>query len=64
MMEILKHGSHLELLEPEWLRGEVVEALRATGRLYDYTSSSICLSDIIVVQTFAYKSEAINEAIT
>lgn len=22
MMEILKHGSHVEVLEPEWLRGK------------------------------------------
>jgi predicted DNA-binding transcriptional regulator YafY len=25
MMEILKHGSHVEVLEPEWIRSKVAE---------------------------------------
>ncbi|CAH2032190.1 protein of unknown function [Trichlorobacter ammonificans] len=25
MMEILKHGSHVEVLEPEWLREKVTQ---------------------------------------
>ncbi|NJD37167.1 MAG: WYL domain-containing protein [Geobacter sp.] len=28
MMEILKHGSHVEVLGPEWMRGKVVHDLR------------------------------------
>ena len=28
MMEILKHGSHVEVLEPEWLREKVVKEMR------------------------------------
>jgi predicted DNA-binding transcriptional regulator YafY len=33
MMEILKHGSHVEVLEPGWLRGKVIKELtNATGR--------------------------------
>ncbi len=27
MMEILKHGSHVDVLEPEWLRGKVAEEI-------------------------------------
>ena len=34
MMEILKHGSHLEVLEPEWLRGKVTEELKAAANRY------------------------------
>jgi len=28
MMEILKHGSHVEVLEPEWLREKVVNEMK------------------------------------
>jgi predicted DNA-binding transcriptional regulator YafY len=34
MMEILKHGSHVEVLEPEWLRENVVEELKAAVNRY------------------------------
>ncbi len=34
MMEILKHGSHVEVLEPEWLREKVVGELGAATRNY------------------------------
>ena len=27
-MEILKHGSHVEVLEPEWLREKVIEEMK------------------------------------
>ena len=27
-MEILKHGSHVEVLEPEWLREKVVKEMK------------------------------------
>ena len=33
-MEILKHGSQVEVLEPEWLREKVVGELRAAVRKY------------------------------
>lgn len=28
MMEILKHGSHVEVLEPKWLREKVVKEMK------------------------------------
>ncbi|MDK9716863.1 MAG: WYL domain-containing protein [Trichlorobacter sp.] len=34
MMEILKHGSHVEVLEPEWLREKVIGELTAACRMY------------------------------
>lgn len=34
MMEILKHGSHVELLDPVWLRGEVAKELKAASLMY------------------------------
>ena len=34
MMEILKHGSHVEVLEPEWLREKVVAELKAAVSRY------------------------------
>ena len=34
MMEILKHGSHVEVLEPDWLRGRVAEELVAASARY------------------------------
>ena len=34
MMEILKHGSHVEVLEPEWLRGKVAQELEAARTVY------------------------------
>jgi len=34
MMEILKHGSHVEVLEPEWIRERVSEELFAAANRY------------------------------
>ena len=34
MMEILKHGSHVEVLEPGWLREKVVEEMRGAVKNY------------------------------
>ena len=34
MMEILKHGSHVEVLEPEWLRMKVGNELKSAGGMY------------------------------
>jgi predicted DNA-binding transcriptional regulator YafY len=34
MMEILKHGSHVEVLEPEWLREKVVQEMQGTVKKY------------------------------
>ena len=34
MMEILKHGSHVEVLEPVWLRKKVIKEIRAAGKKY------------------------------
>ena len=34
MMEILKHGSHVEVLEPEWLRAKVEKELKAAANRY------------------------------
>jgi len=34
MMEILKHGSHVAVLEPEWLRVKVKEKLEVAVKLY------------------------------
>ncbi|NJD37172.1 MAG: WYL domain-containing protein [Geobacter sp.] len=34
MMEILKHGSHVEVLEPEWLREKVSAEFKAAAGLY------------------------------
>lgn len=34
MMEILKHGSHVEVLEPEWLRLKVAEEMRLAAAVY------------------------------
>jgi predicted DNA-binding transcriptional regulator YafY len=33
-MEILKHGSHVEVLEPAWLRKKVIKEIRETGKKY------------------------------
>jgi len=33
-MEILKHGSHVEVLEPEWLREKVVNEMRDAVNKY------------------------------
>ncbi len=35
MMEILKHGSHVEVLEPEWLREKIAREIRDAQRIYD-----------------------------
>lgn len=34
MMEILKHGSHVEVLEPNWLRDKIIEDIRSTTMIY------------------------------
>ena len=34
MMEILKHGSHVEVLEPEWLREKVVKEMKEAVNKY------------------------------
>ena len=34
MMEILKHGSHVEVLEPEWLREKVIYELKDAVNKY------------------------------
>lgn len=34
MMEILKHGSHVEVLEPEWLKAKVMEEVKRTHKIY------------------------------
>ena len=34
MMEILKHGSHVEVLEPEWLRGKIAEEIILAAQKY------------------------------
>ena len=34
MMEILKHGSHVEVLEPEWLREKVLKELKGAAKNY------------------------------
>jgi predicted DNA-binding transcriptional regulator YafY len=34
MMEILKHGSHVEVLEPESLRGKIIKELKASRKIY------------------------------
>jgi len=34
MMEILKHGSHVEVLEPGWLREKVVKELKFAVKKY------------------------------
>ena len=34
MMEILKHGSHVEVLEPAWLREKVIGELKASALNY------------------------------
>jgi predicted DNA-binding transcriptional regulator YafY len=34
MMEILRHGSHVEVLEPNWLREKVVGELSAAIKNY------------------------------
>ncbi|CAH2032186.1 helix-turn-helix transcriptional regulator [Trichlorobacter ammonificans] len=36
MMEILKHGSHVEVLEPEWLRGKVADEIAAANCRYKH----------------------------
>jgi len=35
LMEILQHGSHAEVLEPQWLRNEVIQELRAALKNYE-----------------------------
>ena len=34
MMEILKHGSHVEVLEPEWLRDKVIKEMKGAVKKY------------------------------
>jgi len=34
LMEILKHGSHVEIIEPAWLRKKVAEEIERMGRIY------------------------------
>lgn len=34
MMEILKHGSEVEVLEPKWLRDKVIKEINAAGLQY------------------------------
>jgi predicted DNA-binding transcriptional regulator YafY len=34
MMEILKHGSHVEVLEPEWLRKKIIEEMKVAVKKY------------------------------
>jgi predicted DNA-binding transcriptional regulator YafY len=34
MMEILKHGSHVEVLKPEWLRNKVVDEIKLAVNIY------------------------------
>jgi predicted DNA-binding transcriptional regulator YafY len=34
MMEILKHGSHVEVLEPHWLKEKIFGELQSTVNLY------------------------------
>jgi len=41
MMEILKHGSHVMVLEPEWLRGKVAEELQVASRMYPFTKGEV-----------------------
>ena len=41
MMEILKHGSHVELLEPEWLRGKVAEEVSRAHTNYTIRSQQL-----------------------
>jgi predicted DNA-binding transcriptional regulator YafY len=33
-MEILKHGSHVEIMEPEWLREKVKEEIGRMTKIY------------------------------
>ena len=34
MMEILKHGSHVEVLEPEWLKKKIIKELKDAVKKY------------------------------
>jgi predicted DNA-binding transcriptional regulator YafY len=34
MMEILKHGSHVEVIEPDWLRTKVIKEMKAAVDRY------------------------------
>lgn len=34
MMEILKHGAHVEILEPKWLRDKIIEEISSTTLIY------------------------------
>ena len=34
MMEILKHGSHVEVLEPEWLREKIEKEMWLAVKIY------------------------------
>ncbi len=34
-MEILKHGSHVEVLEPVWLRKKVVKEMKRAVKKYE-----------------------------
>jgi predicted DNA-binding transcriptional regulator YafY len=34
MMEILKHGSHVEVLEPEWLRDKIITEINESVKIY------------------------------
>ena len=38
MMEILKHGSQVEVLEPKWLRDKVVKEIKAAVKIYGVAS--------------------------
>ena len=41
MMEILKHGSHVEVLEPEWLRGKVADEVSRAHTNYTIRSQQL-----------------------
>ena len=34
MMEILKHGSHVDVLEPEWLKEKIVKEMKDAVNKY------------------------------
>ncbi|MBA3014042.1 MAG: WYL domain-containing protein [Proteobacteria bacterium] len=40
MMEVLKHGSQVEVLKPQWLRDKVIEEMRAAVTNYLYADSA------------------------
>ena len=44
LMEILKHGSHVEVLEPGWLREKVIEEM--TGAVKIYLGVGRCMGEV------------------